>query len=169
MNYKIRPVGPEDAKDLNALRIMDGCRENTLALFSERVSRSEDFLQSLSEYEHILVAETGESGTPTVVAIVGLHINKNPRLRHSASVGIMVHTAHQGKGVGTALLKKVIDLADNWLMLVRLDLTVFTENQGAVKLYQKFGFEIEGTKKFAAIRHGKYADEYLMARYRIGT
>lgn len=52
-------------------------------------------------------------------------------------------------------------------MLVRVELTAFVENEGAVKLYQSLGFQIEGTKKYAAIRNGKYADEYLMARYKI--
>jgi putative acetyltransferase len=52
-------------------------------------------------------------------------------------------------------------------MLVRLELTAFVENEGAVKLYKSLGFEIEGTKKYAVIRNGEYADEYLMARYKI--
>lgn len=97
---------------------------------------------------------------------MGLHVNSNARLRHSAMLGIMVHADYQGEGIGKALLEKVLDLADNWLMLVRVELTVFVENERAVKLYKSLGFEMEGTKKYAAIRNGKYADEYLMARYR---
>lgn len=73
----------------------------------------------------------------------------------------------EGKGIGTALFKKVIDLADNWLMLTRLELTVFVENDRAVKLYKSLGFQIEGTRKYGAIRNGQYADEYLMARYNL--
>ena len=33
-------------------------------------------------------------------------------------------------------------------------------------LYRSLGFVVEGTERFAAIRDGRYADEYLMARYR---
>jgi len=44
---------------------------------------------------------------------------------------------------------------------------VSVENERAVKLYQSLGFQIEGVKKYAAIRNGKYADEYLMARYNV--
>jgi putative acetyltransferase len=36
----------------------------------------------------------------------------------------------------------------------------------AIKLYKSFEFEIEGTRKYAAIRNGQYADEYIMARYK---
>jgi putative acetyltransferase len=79
----------------------------------------------------------------------------------------MVHADYQGRGIGTALLKKILELADNWLMMVRVELTAFVENEGAVRLYKSFGFEIEGVRKYAAIREGKYADEYMMARYKL--
>jgi putative acetyltransferase len=167
LNFSIRSVRLEDAPAINEMRRMDGVRENTLGLFSERISRSEEFIKGLSEYEHLLVAEVVENGTRKVIGLAGLHVNRNPRLRHSASLGIMVHADYQGKGIGTALLKKLLDLADNWLMLVRVELTAFVENEGAVKLYKSLGFEIEGVKKYAAIRDGKYADEYMMARYHI--
>ncbi len=167
MDFVIRPVKLEDAASINEIRRMDGVRENTLGIFSERVTRSEDFIKGLNEYEHLIVAEVDENGVKKAVGLIGLHANRNPRLRHSAIIGIMVHADYQGKGIGTALLKKVIDLADNWLMLVRLELTAFVENEGAVKLYRSLGFQIEGTKKYAAIRSGKYADEYLMARYNV--
>ena len=165
LNFSIRAVRIEDAPAINEMRGKDGVRENTLGLFSERVSKSEEFIKGLSDNEHLLVAEIDENGLKKVVGLVGLHIGRNPRTRHSASLGIMVHTDYQGKGIGTALLKKILDLADNWLMLVRVELGAFVENEGAVKLYQLLGFEIEGVKKYAAIRNGKYADEYLMARY----
>lgn len=167
INFIIRSVKLEDAPAINEMRRMDGVRENTLGLFSERISRSEEFIKGLSEHDHLLVAEVEENGMKKVVGLSGLHANRNPRLRHSASLGIMVHADYQGKGIGTALLSKILDLADNWLILVRVELTAFVENERAVKLYKSLGFEIEGVKKYAAIRNGKYADEYLMARYHI--
>lgn len=169
MHFIIRPVKLEDAASINEMRRMDGVRENILGIISERIMRSEDYIKGLTENDHLLVAEVNENEVKKTVGVIGLHVNRNPRLRHSASIGIMVHADYHGKGIGTALLKKAIDLADNWLMLLRLELTVFIENERAVKLYQSFGFQIEGVKKYAAIRNGKYADEYLMARYNVGT
>ncbi len=167
MDFIIRPVKLEDAASINEMRRMDGIRENMYGIFSERVTRSEDSIKGLTDNDHLLVAEVEENGLKRIVGMVGMKVEGSYRLRHSASVGIMVHIDYQGKGIGTALLKKVIDLADNWLMLVRLELTAFVENEGAVKLYKSLGFEIEGTKKYSAIRNGKYADEYLMARYKL--
>lgn len=70
----------------------------------------------------------------------------------------------QGKGVGSALLKAAIDLADNWLNLTRLELEVFTDNEAAVQLYMKFDFEVKGLLREYGFRNGKYVDVYAMAR-----
>jgi putative acetyltransferase len=51
----------------------------------------------------------------------------------------------QGKGVGTALMQEAVNLADKWLNLTRLELEVHTDNEPAIRLYKKFGFNIEGT------------------------
>ena len=72
----------------------------------------------------------------------------------------------QGKGVGTALMEAVLDLAENWLNLTRIELSVYTDNAAGVALYKKFGFEIEGTHRSYAFRNGEYVDAYSMARMR---
>ena len=54
---------------------------------------------------------------------------------------------------------------DNWLMLKRVEISVFTDNGRAVRLYESLGFVVEGTKRYAAVKNGIHADEYLMARY----
>lgn len=70
-------------------------------------------------------------------------------------------------GIGKKLLEEILDIADNWLMLVRVELGVYTDNEKAIGLYKSLGFEKEGIKKYSAIRNGKYVDEYMMARYNI--
>lgn len=90
----------------------------------------------------------------------------SPRRRHAGSLGMAVRDDWQGKGVGTALMWACVDLADNWLNLSRLELSVYTDNEPGIRLYQKFGFVIEGTQKRFAYRDGEYADVYVMARLR---
>ena len=87
-------------------------------------------------------------------------------MRHVGSIGLFVHTDYQNQGVGTALMKAMLDLADNWLMLVRVELEVFADNERAIRLYEKFGFEKEGLLRMTTVRCGQYADEYKMARLR---
>ena len=104
-----------------------------------------------------------------VIGILGLHRHPDlPRRQHAAHIGMAVRDDWQGKGVGTALLKAALDLADNWLDLARLELSVFIDNEAAVRLYRKLGFEIEGTQRKYALRDGRFIDGYLMSRLRPG-
>ena len=61
-------------------------------------------------------------------------------------------------------MQAVLDLADNWLNLTRIELRVYVDNAPAIALYEKFGFEIVGTHRRFAFRHGKYVDGYSMTR-----
>ncbi len=165
MEFAIRPIETGDGKGINELRRMPGVFENILGIPSERSKRNEDYIVNIDGNSHQFVAVIQNSlGEEQIIGSAGVTVFANPRLRHSASIGIMVHKDYQAKGVGTGLMKAVIDIADNWLMLVRVELTVFVDNKKAIHLYEKFGFKIEGKKEKAAIRNGQYVDEFIMAR-----
>lgn len=167
MNFKIRPVRIEDATAINEIRRQDGVRENTMGIISERITRIQNIINNLTENDHMLVAEIEENGIAKVVGVATLSVNRSNRVRHSGSMGISVHKDYQSKGIGRALMTSLLDIADNWLMLVRIELGVFVDNEKAINLYKSLGFEIEGRKKYVAIRNGKYEDEYIMARYNL--
>jgi L-phenylalanine/L-methionine N-acetyltransferase len=99
-----------------------------------------------------------------VVGTAGLHFAPQLRRRHCAHIGISVEPAVQRQGVGSALMQAMCDYADNWANLLRLELTVFTDNLDAIALYERFGFQLEGTHRAYALRHGVYADVHAMAR-----
>jgi L-phenylalanine/L-methionine N-acetyltransferase len=101
-----------------------------------------------------------------VVGNAGLHGNARERRAHAMSVGLTVRSEHHGKGIGSALMQALCDSADKWMNVIRLELTVFTDNDRAIALYRKFGFEVEGTHKAYALRDGVYADVHAMARIR---
>lgn len=168
MDFIIRPVQPGDGAGINALRRMPGVFENILGFPSERIKRNEDFITNAGPNDHIFVAvTTKENGEQLIIGNIGLNIKSNPRERHRASFGMMVHKDYQGMGVGNALLETIIDLADNWLKLVRIELSVFIDNEKAIKLYEKFGFEKEGIIRKGSIRNGEYVDEFMMSRIRL--
>ncbi|MES2956674.1 MAG: GNAT family N-acetyltransferase [Pseudomonadota bacterium] len=108
----------------------------------------------------MLVAERGG----LVVGNAGLLGVAALRRRHVAGLGISVAQSAQGQGVGTALMAALVDWADNWAQLLRLELTVFTDNVAAIALYRKFGFADEGVHRSYALRDGAYADVLAMAR-----
>lgn len=59
---------------------------------------------------------------------------------------IVVHKDYRNQKVGSYLLKKLIDLATS-LDLKTINLEVRESNIPAIKLYEKFGFEVCGLRK----------------------
>jgi putative acetyltransferase len=100
-----------------------------------------------------------------VIGMLGLQLGQG-RTAHAGHLGMMVHPDFQNQGVGSALMEAAVELAEKWLNLSRLDLQVYTDNPAAIHLYQKFGFQIEGTLRRQAYRDGEYVDTYVMARVR---
>lgn len=112
-----------------------------------------------------LVACAGEE----IVGQLGLWTDTNPRRRHVGGLGMAVRDDWQGKGAGSALMQAAVELTDRWLSLTRLELTVYTDNQPAIRLYEKFGFVTEGIHRHYAFRDGKLVDAFAMARLRVET
>ncbi len=52
------------------------------------------------------------------------------------------------------------------LYLLRLQLDVYVDNAPAVRLYKRFGFEVEATHRQFGFRAGRYVDTYAMARFK---
>ena len=94
-----------------------------------------------------------------------LHRADNRRL-HAAAIGIAVHDAYAGRGAGSALMTALVALADDWLNIRRLELTVYVDNARAIALYERLGFEREGLHRDYAWRAGAYVDAVAMARLR---
>ena len=160
-HVSIRHAEPDDYEALH--RIFSGPRviEGTLQLPLPSAEMWRKRLSEQPEGINALVAcADGE-----VVGDLGLETYPTHwRRRHVAQIGMAVRDDWQGRGVGTALMEAALDLADNWLNLTRVELSVYTDNAAAVALYKKFGFEIEGTHRRYAFRNGEYADAYSMAR-----
>lgn len=125
---------------------------------------------SVSGCEKMIVAFQEDFRSALFVAqledkIVGYFIIKSEgpsRVSHRAYIVIGVHEAARGQGVGHALFEAGIKWAKE-VPLHRLELTVIANNEAAVHLYQRVGFEIEGTKKHSLLIDGQYVDEYYMS------
>jgi ribosomal protein S18 acetylase RimI-like enzyme len=77
--------------------------------------------------------------------------------------GLAVDPAHEGRGIGQALMEALIEEARARGGL-RMTLRVFAANERARRLYERLGFEREGILR-GEFRIGKdeYADDHLMA------
>lgn len=89
------------------------------------------------------------------------------RRAHAATLGMGVHDDYRNRGIGGQLLAELVDAADNWLGLTRLELVVYAHNAAAISLYRRHGFEQEGTHPSYAMVAGKLVDAVSMARLRL--
>ena len=155
-----------EVRDAEALCETMGSRKAMAGTLQLPLPSADMWRKRLAEWQqddYLLVAELDGR----VVGNAGLHAtSKSPRRRHAGSVGMSVKDEFHGRGVGSALMAAIVDIADNWLNYRRLELTVYTDNAAALALYRKFGFETEGTLRDFSYRDGEYVDAYTMARLR---
>lgn len=160
MTITIRRAEPLDAKAIQEIYQCKNAYSDTLQLPHSSLELWEKRVSNIPDnvYAYVAVMD-GE-----VVGNLGFEVCVNPRRRHVASFGMGVKDEMQGQGIGSALLATAVDLADNWLNLKRIELTVYVDNQSAINLYKKFGFETEGESIAYAFRNGEYVNAYHMAR-----
>lgn len=163
MDIALRAMRDSDLPDLFALYNQPSFRDATLALPYESLDAVKAWASPRSPRDLHLVAETdGRAvGAAALRPFYG-------RRAHAAEFWLGVNESFAGRGIGSRLLAAIIDTAENWLNVTRIEMTVFVDNARAIALYERFGFEIEGTLKAASFRDGVFADVHCMARLRPG-
>lgn len=160
----LRRATPADAADFARINSHPDVQPNLMQLPHGNVERWRQILtdnDQLGRTDIVLVAERAGR----MVGSAGLHpAGAALRRRHAAMLGISVAAEAQGQGVGRTLIQALCDYADRWAQILRIELTVFTDNEGAIKLYRSLGFEHEGTHRAYALRNGEFVDAHCMAR-----
>ena len=160
MEINVRAVEIQDARAIHRICIQDDVLPYMVFLPSMRVDAMENRIRNLAQNQFEFVAEyDGE-----VVGFVGL--TQSPGRDALGDLFIGVDSEYHNKGIGKALLTKMLDLADNWLMLERVELGVLETNPRAKVLYEKFGFIEEGVKVGNLKAHGNFVNEIMMSRFR---
>jgi RimJ/RimL family protein N-acetyltransferase len=114
------------------------------------IDNIKNYIPLVAEYENRIVGYTA--------------IYKNPHSRKKG-VGdqlIYLHQHFHNVGLGTAMMKKLLELAKKE-GIHKIDLSVIADNQIAIHLYKKFGFQIEGVSRDSFFgSDGKYHDMVKM-------
>lgn len=160
MDIVIRPAKLSDAEAICDIYSQPRAQAETLQLPMPSIELWRERLANQSSHHYCFVAEVEGK----VVGNIGFEHSKRPRTQHCGSFGIGVHDQYHGLGIGSKLIESVIDLADNWLQIKRIQIEVNSDNERAIACYKKFGFEIEGQARCSVFRHGQYIDTYYMAR-----
>ena len=69
------------------------------------------------------------------------------RMAHRGEFGISVRKSYWNQGVGSMLMEHILDFAKNVAKSEIVSLEVRSDNEAAIHLYRKFGFEKIGTFK----------------------
>lgn len=161
---EIRQLQVDDAADY--VRMLEQIDRETRFLIWEPGERK----VSADEVRRILGgAESGDR--LRLVAVVGgalvgflvAHRGHPLRLRHRADFTMAVLQPHRGRGVGTELLAALDDWATR-VGISRLELTVMSNNEAAVALYERAGYTLEGRKRDAIVVDGVGLDELVMGK-----
>jgi putative acetyltransferase len=158
----IRAMEPGDLPDLTEAWGQPRAIWGTLQLpFVSLEARQKRYAQNGPLATHLVAVIDGKA-----IGSIGLTRYENRRA-HVGYIGMAVHDAYAGRGAGAAMMQAVVDLADDWLNLKRLELSVYADNARAIALYERFGFEREGLYRAYAWRAGEYVDSIPMARLRL--
>jgi RimJ/RimL family protein N-acetyltransferase len=162
---KIRTIQESDAeKFLELKQTLDNETHFMAYELGERCTSIEEQRSSIasvmaSHARTILVAEEG-GNLIGFLAAVGEGLR---RARRRVSIIVGIRQSHVRQGIGQKLFEEI----ERWASanaIRRLELTVMTHNAGALALYRKVGFTIEGTRKDSLFVDEQFVDEYAMTK-----
>ena len=157
----IRSLEPADAAEVSALTGAPGTFEGLLQLPDMPVASRLEHLQKVEPQSCRLVAVA----QGRIVGSAGLHLGHNSlRRQHVRMLGICIASEWQGRGVGRLLIGRLLEWADQWAGVLRVELTVHVDNERAIALYRAMGFVEEGRHRAYALKDGQYVDALCMAR-----
>jgi putative acetyltransferase len=145
----IRPLKAADWRDCYEIWHAPRVLWATLGLLSQ----SRDGVREKVGNPHPDMHRFGAVVEDRVVSIATLSLARGRR-SHTGYVGVSVNDSYQRRGIGKALMEALLNLADNWLNLRRLELEVMVDNEAALNLYRSSGFEVEGRRRQADFRAG---------------
>jgi len=98
-----------------------------------------------------------------VVASSGITKRRFRCENHVGDLGIIKKSGYRDVGIGSKMMKTLIDQADVMGLKI-LTLTVFATNKRAIHVYQKAGFKETGRIPKGIYRKGKYLDRVIMTK-----
>lgn len=111
-----------------------------------------------------LLARCGESDQD-VIADLTLGTKNFRRIAHVAKLGMEVRKDFRGVGLGDAMLGIALAWARQHPRIARVELQVFADNDRAISLYRKHGFEEEGRRRKYMHVGDQYLDDLVMGMF----
>lgn len=142
----IRTAKPEDS-EIVVEYVNSVAGESDFLTFGENefmmtVEQEADFIKKTEESENalMLLAISGDD----IVGMLNFMGSSKARLKHGGEFGITVRKNYWGQGIGKELVSTMIDWAHENPLIKKINLQVRSDNETAIELYRKMGFELEG-------------------------
>ncbi len=164
--YSIRPATVDDAPQINAHR-----KRVSEESYNGTSWSTGEYQRTDDEQREAIEKALAQDNTLMLVAeadaqIIGLAAawgGVRWASRHVVGIGIDVHADWRNKGVGTALMRGLLDWARANPIIHRVELEVLTNNPRALHVYEKLGFVVEGRRRDAFFKDGVFVDILVMS------
>ncbi|KAB8308309.1 spermidine N1-acetyltransferase [Erwinia endophytica] len=154
----LRPLEREDLRFVHQLdnnaNVMRYWFEEPYEAFVELSDLYDKHIHDQSERRFVVEYEGDKAGLVELVEINHIH--------RRAEFQIIIAPSHQGKGLASKAVKMAMEYAFSVLNLYKLYLIVDKENQKAIHIYSKLGFEIEGELIHEFFINGEYRNTVRM-------
>lgn len=167
----------KNGKELTIRKATEHDAEN-MARFKTGISGESDFL-SFGENEieitpeteqKIIQAENAKDNSVVMIAVIDGEIvgfvtfagGSRVRKRHAGEMGISVRKKYWGLGISNFMMEALIEWAKGTGIIRKIDLLTRADNEKAIKLYAKYGFEKEGIVRRDLNVNGVFYDSFSM-------
>lgn len=167
MNVTITKARPEDAEEILNYLKSAGSETDNLSFGSEglpiSIEEERAYLQTLAESSSSVMFVAKKDGM--IIGNASFSQMTRTRLSHRGEFGISVLKNYWGQGIGSMLLEAIIDFAGTTAHAEIISLEVRSDNQRAISLYKKYGFQKIGEFPGFFKIDGEYVDFDLMNLY----
>ena len=162
-DVSILVLPPERRREAKQLRLvaLQNSPESFASSYEDEVLFSDDVwknrVAAAFERDHAIAIYAETDGV--LVGMAGAGWSPKTKLRHVAEVyAVYVKPSHRGKGIGKALMRRLLDDLKALPQIEKVKLSVTDSNQAAVSLYLRLGFEIVGRAERELQVDGRYYD-----------
>lgn len=140
-----------EAQESDAQSLID-CTREIFKTTKELGYEPEDANTSLSDKKHTISMFSKVPNAILLVAVkdgmvigdLSFRGGQTRQFRHVGELGVQVLEEYRNKGIGTSLIKELINWGSENKIIKKINLRVRRDNTNAIHVYKKLGFKEEG-------------------------
>lgn len=159
LNIEIKTLSMNELNDFRTIRLSALVKAPEMfgSTYSIEVVKPLNFFENCLSHSTIF----GGYHKNKIIGLATLTRELGIKLSHKAHLSsVFIEPEFQRRGIANRLLTTVIEHSKEYLEQILL--VVADDNQPAIKLYQKFGFQTYGVESKALKNSAEYTDELLM-------